>query len=92
MNRPEKVISILAKLLGVNNPDVRHIKYANEHKEFKNLTAICLRIFCDMSLSDMTKEFRGHTSSTIGNYAKEGYKSLSEDKTLFNQIVSGLSS
>ncbi len=88
---PEKVISALAKLLGISNPNVRHIKYAKNHKVFKHLTAICLRIFCDMSLSDMTKEFRGHTSSTIGIYAKEGYKSLSEDKRLFNQIMSCLS-
>ncbi len=88
---PEKVISILAKLLGVNNPNVRHIKYANKHKDFKNLTAICLRIYCDMSLSDMTKEFRGHTSSTIGNYARDGYRYLSEEDTLFNKMIDCLS-
>lgn len=87
---PEKVIQVLSKLLGITNPNVRHMKYASEHKTFKHLIAICLRIFCDMSLTDMTKEFRGHTSSTIGNYAKEGYKSLAEAPELYDQILSGL--
>lgn len=88
---PEKVINALAKLLSVDNPNVRHIKYANQHKDFKYLIAICLRIFCDMSLSDMTKEFRGHTSSAIGRYANEGYRMLSEQATMYDQIVACLS-
>lgn len=87
---PREVIHVLANLLHVNNPEIRHIKYFRQHKQFKYLTAICLRIFCDMSLSDMTKEFRGHTSSTIGIYSRKGIELLNEDHALFDKILASM--
>ena len=86
----EKVISVIAKMLGVQNAAVRHIKYNTKYKAFKSLLAICLRIFCDMSLNDMTKEFKGHTSATIGHLAREGYQLLERKQSLFDEIVVSL--
>ena len=85
-----KVINTIAKRLNVSNTAVRHIKYRKKYRMYKSLLAVSLRIFCDMSLSDMTKEFKGHTSATIGNLAREGYELLEEDQSLFDDITQSL--
>ena len=86
----EKVISVLAKLLKVDNANVRHLKYNSEYREFKGLLSICFRIFCDMSLSEMTKYFLNHSKGTIAALAREGTNKLLGDKRLFDQIVTEL--
>lgn len=86
----EKVISVLAKLLNVNNTNVRHFKYKKDFRQFKGLLAICLRIFCDLSLKEMTKHFMNHTPAAIGILAREGSEKLLSEEVLFNQIVSEL--
>ena len=83
----EKVISVLAKLLKVNNTNVRHFKYNKNSRQFKGILAICLRIFCDLSLKEMTKHFMNHTPATIGILAREGSEKLLGDERLFNQIA-----
>jgi len=86
----EKVISTLSEIMNVVNTNVRHFKYKKEFRQFKGLLAICLRIFCDMSLKEMTKYFMNHTPATIGILAREGIEKLLGDEELFNQIASEL--
>lgn len=83
----EKVITVLARLLNVDNTNVRHFKYKKEYRQFKGLLAICLRIFCDMSLSQMTEHFMNHTPATIGILAREGIEVLWGEEAMFNQIA-----
>lgn len=81
--KPEMIISALAKLLDVGNPKLRCVKYRRDNRLFRSMLAISLRIFCDMTLLEMTKIFKNHTASTIGILAKEGYNHLESD----NQII-----
>lgn len=83
---PTEVIKALSQLLGVANDQVRHVKYIKSYKRYKNLIAICLRVFCDLSLRDMMKYFKGHTTATIGKMAKEGFEELESSKGLFEEI------
>jgi len=86
----EKVISVLAKILNVSNTNVRHFKYKKEYRLFKGLLAICLRIYCDLSLKEMTKHFMNHSPATIGILAREGIEKLLSEEALFNQITAEL--
>lgn len=81
------VINKIAELLDVGNVEIRHIKYIKKHHRFKCLIAIALRIFCDMSLLEMTDEFRGHTSATIGLMAQKGFTDLEENPELFDELM-----
>ena len=88
---PKKVIEIIAEIMNIKSPSIRHIKYAKKlHQIYKSIVAICLRIYCDMSLSEMTIEFRGHTSSAIGRYSRDGYELLSKDLSLLEEIDKAL--
>lgn len=89
---PKEVITALSELLKINNSEVRHLKYSRKHKKFKCLLAISLRMFCEMTLKDMTKEFRGYTSSAIGNYSRAGYGMIEEDPHLFDQLLTAMES
>lgn len=82
----DDVILIVASVLKVENSRIRHIKYIREHADYKKVLAICLRIYCDLSLSAMTKVFNNHSSSTIGKLVCEGYKLITRNQTLYNQI------
>ena len=86
----EKVISSLGKLLNVVNTNVRHFKYNKEYRKYKGILAISLRVFCDMSLTEMTKHFMNHTPATIGILAREGSESLLGDAALFDQLIAEL--
>lgn len=87
---PEKVISVLAKLLKVNNTNVRHFKCRKEYRSFKGLLAICLRIYCGLTLKEMTEHFMNHTPATIGILAREGIEKLLGEEMLFSQIATEL--
>ena len=84
---PEKVINTIAILCGVSNIKVCLIKYAKANKRFKELVAISLRIFCDMSLSKMTHIFKGYTSSSIGGFARSGYIIFEKNTALYDEVV-----
>lgn len=82
----DQVIKSVATLLNINNTNIRHIKYIRKYKKYKALLAIILKIYCDLSNSEMTKIFRNHTSTTIGKFCVEGMKLLDEDDMLQNKI------
>lgn len=82
----ETVVKALAKYMEISNGSALFIKYEMKYRKYKALVAICLRIFCDMSLSDMTKIFKNHTSSAIGALAREGFAELEADQTLYDKI------
>ena len=87
----EMVVKVVAKLMKITNSSVLKIKHQKKYRKYKALIAICLRIYCDMSLSEMTKVFKNHTSSTIGAYAREGFHELESDTEIYNQIEAALS-
>lgn len=82
----ESVISALAKVFEIRNKSALYVKYQKQYRKYKALVAICLRIYCDLSLSDMTEIFRNHTSASIGRFAKEGFAELEADETLYDKI------
>lgn len=86
----EKVILTLAKILNISNKSALHVKYQKQYWKFKALVAISLRIYCGISLSEMTKIFMNHTSASIGRYAKEGFAVLEADETLYDKIEGAL--
>ena len=86
----EKVIITLAKIMNITNTKVLQFKYQKKYAEYKALCAICLRLYCDMSLSEMTNVFRNHTSTTIGGFARKGIAELEKNCELFNRIESAL--
>lgn len=87
----EIVVNTLAKLMNITNTTVLNIKYQKKYSRYKALTAICLRIYCGLSLSEMTKIFKNHTSATIGVYARAGFAELEADTQLNDQIEVALS-
>ncbi len=76
---PKKVLGALAKLLDKSASELPLVKYRRSEKAYKALAAISLRIFCDMTLKDLTEIFKGYTSSGIGYLSTEGYKELMKD-------------
>lgn len=83
---PQKVVSILSKLLDVDNLILACNKYGHSNRTYKSILAICLRMFSNMTLEEMTVVFRGYTASTIGVLAKEGYKILQKEEVVLKQI------
>jgi len=86
----EKVVLVISKLMHINNQRALELKYHKEFKRYKALTAICLKLYCDISLSEMTKVFYNHSSSIIGYYVREGYEELRQNNYLNDQIESML--
>jgi len=83
----KNVIKEVAKLLEVENIEIRHIKYVKKYQRFKCIVAISLRIFCDMSLSEMTSQFIGHTPASIGVMAQKGFKDLDKNPKLLKDLM-----
>jgi len=86
----KKVIKVLAGILCIDDIRVLDIKYQKQYSRFKALTAICLRIYCGLSLSEMTLIFRNHTSSSIGRLARIGLTEITSNKVFFSQIEKAL--
>ncbi len=87
---PERVISILAKLLSMESDHILHTKYVNKYRTFKGIVAATLRIYCDLSLIEMTKYFKGQTSVTIGRLARIGLEEFELRPNLINRISEAL--
>ncbi len=87
---PNEIINVVSRLLGVDNEEVRHVKYVRRYKRYKSLAAICLRIFSDLSLREMTTYFKGHTTACIGVLARDGFRELERDKELFKELKQAL--
>jgi len=83
---PKKVLSALAKLLNKSASELTLVKYRRSEKAYKTLAAISLRIFCDMTLKDLTEIFKGYTTSAIGHLSGEGYK-LMEKEGFYSRMV-----
>ena len=86
----ESVIKTISQLFNINHINILHIKHQKKYSKYKALTAICLRIYCDLSLSDMTKIFKNHTSATIGAYARAGFLQIESDCAMYKKIESAL--
>ena len=82
----EDVILAIAEVMNIEDPRIRHIKYIRVNANYKRVLAICLRIYCDLSLSAMTKVFRNHTSSAISKLSSQGYKIILRDQVLYDQL------
>jgi putative transposase len=83
---PQRVISILEKLLAMEGEHILHTKYRKKYQQFKGIVAATLRIYCDLSLGEMTKYFKGQTSVTIGRLARIGLEEFERKPDLFKQI------
>ena len=87
---PEKVLSVLAKLIDQDEVELTTCKYSHKAKEYKSLAAICLRIFSDMTTTELGAIFKGYTSSSISYLSRVGYD-LMEEKQLYIKMVQALS-
>lgn len=87
---PENVLGALAKLLNKATPELPLEKYRRGEKVYKCLAAISLRIFCGMTLKDITEIFKGYTSSSIGQLSGEGYKLIMREG-LYYKLTEALS-
>lgn len=83
---PDKVISVLAKILEISSTDIVQMRYDRRSKRFKGILAISLRIYSNMSLTEMTKIFKGRTSSAIGVYAKYGFELPEQGDPAFKKL------
>ena len=86
---PKKVLSALAKLLKTNTIELSLVKYRRAEKAYKSLAAISLRIFCDMTLKDLTEIFKCYTTSGIGHLSVEGYKQMMKEG-FYSRLVEAL--
>ncbi len=87
---PERVISILEKLLLVESEHILHTKYVKKYMVFKGIVAATLRIYCDLSFIEMTKYFKSQTSITIGRLARIGLEEFERKPFLFKQIKNAI--
>ncbi len=87
---PEKVIGILKKLLLIESEHILHTKYLDKYRISKGIIAATLRVYCDLSLIEMTKYFKGQTSVTIGRLAKIGLEEFERKPALFRQIKTAI--
>lgn len=86
----DRVIAVVAKATCVKNTSIRHIKYEKKYRKFKAVLAVSLRIYCGLSLSEMTEIFMNHTSSAIGILANEGFAMFENDVGLQGRLESSL--
>lgn len=82
----ETVITALAKFFNITNKSALYLKHQKQYRKYKALVAICLKIYCGLTLSEMTEVFKNHTSASIGRYAKEGFDELEADEALYDKI------
>lgn len=87
---PSKVLSALSNLTGNEQKEQSLHKYSRSERVCKCLAAICLRIFCDMTLRELTSIFRGYTSARIGQFSKAGFDMM-ESMGLYDKMVAALS-
>jgi len=75
---PEKVLLVLRKLIDQKEINLPACKYRHDTRTYKCLAAICLRIFCDMSISEIQSIFKGYTGSAVSHLSKVGYNLMKE--------------
>ena len=83
---PEKVICVVAEILGIKDVKIAMYKFARKTKNLRALTTISLRIYCNMTTKEIANVFKGYTSSGISNLSREGYKLLEVKPELCDQI------
>jgi len=86
---PDKILTTLARLIGEEKVDLAANKYRRETITYKSLAAICLRIFCDMTIHDLKLYYKGYTSAGIGHLSQKGYK-IMEEKGLYRKMIEAL--
>lgn len=82
----EKVIKCIGEIMHIDNKRALHLKYQKVYSRYKSVVASCLRMYCDMTLSEMTSIFINHTSATIGVYARNGFMELEGNTALSDKI------
>jgi REP element-mobilizing transposase RayT len=84
---PEKLMQAIGYIIGIKDIKMIHIKYSKRYQEFRSITAIALRTFCNMSLREMTKVMKGQSITCLGRLAQNGLKTFEARPELFTQIL-----
>ena len=88
----EDVVRVVTEIMHVNNVGILHVKNYKKYSRYKAMMAICLKVYSDLTLSEMTHIFRNHTSANIGRYARQGFIEFEKNPGLFSRIELALSS